>query len=266
MKLLHSMVAVTLCTLVLSCSAESHSGSRPNYVLPEIIKVTSLPDFSAYKDVTQKKKAFFDFMRPIIQSENARVAYTRKRLQTLARSSRYGQHIKDKDAQWIRDLAVDYKVEMTSIQDEDVWRALLKKVDIVPLKLALAQAANESSWGTSRFAREGFNMFGMWCFSKGCGLVPSRRPPEMLHEVAVFDSIDDSVAAYILHINRNKTYKPLRRIRTQMRAENEKPTALKLAEGLSGYSERGEACVQELQSIIQSNAALMDGVPVTSKQ
>ncbi|MDX8381543.1 MAG: glucosaminidase domain-containing protein, partial [Ghiorsea sp.] len=139
------------------------------------------------------------------------------------------------------------------------WAALLKRVDTVPLELVLSQAANESAWGTSRFARKANNLFGQWCFTKGCGLVPSRRNAGSTHEVAAFKSPQLSVRSYLRNLNTGRVYKDLRTIRAQKRAQGKTATAFELAEGLNKYSERGQAYVKEIRSMIKYNGKYMRG-------
>jgi Bax protein len=122
----------------------------------------------------------------------------------------------------------------------------VKRVDVVPLSLLLAQAALESSWGTSRFAREANNLFGIWTWGEK-GLIPLDREEGMTHKVAIYDSILDSVRAYLTMLNRLPPYLQFREIRRQSR------NPLKLAEGLVYYSERGDSYVWELQNLIESN-------------
>lgn len=155
--------------------------------------------------------------------------------------------------------ARDYGVEMSDVADTKAWNALLERVDEVPLRLVLAQSANESSWGNSRFAREGYNFFGQWCFTKGCGIVPSRRTPGLTHEVAKFASVNESVAAYLKNINTGRVYAGLRRIPADKRRAGEQPTAHDLAGGLVKYSERGDAYVKEIRAMIRVNYKLMAG-------
>jgi Bax protein len=125
-------------------------------------------------------------------------------------------------------------------------KQLVKRVDVVPLSLLLAQAALESSWGTSRFAREANNLFGIWTWGEK-GLIPLDREEGMSHKVAIYDSILDSVRAYLDMLNRLPPYFQFREIRRQSR------NPLKLAEGLVYYSERGDSYVWELQNLIESN-------------
>jgi Bax protein len=133
----------------------------------------------------------------------------------------------------------------------------LARVDTVPLSLVLAQAANESSWGQSRFAQEGNNLFGEWCFREGCGIVPEQRSAGKSHEVAAFDSVNASVRSYLHNLNTGRAYAALRKLRQQARAAGEAPKAMVLASGLARYSERGLAYVHEIKAMIRSNRELM---------
>ena len=118
---------------------------------------------------------------------------------------------------------------------------------------ALAQAANESAWGTSRFATKGNNLFGQWCFSKGCGLVPRGRVEGASHEVAKFSSPFRSVRAYIQNLNRHPTYQELRDIRQEDRRGKDPLSGVDMAAGLLGYSERGQEYVDEIRAMIHYN-------------
>ena len=117
------------------------------------------------------------------------------------------------------------------------------------------QAANESAWGTSRFARIGLNFFGQWCYKKGCGMVPRRRNSEAEHEVAAFKSVRAAVSSYFKNINTHNAYKELRTIREDLRAQQKPILATKLTYGLMSYSERGEAYIEELNTMINQNRA-----------
>ena len=136
---------------------------------------------------------------------------------------------------------------------DDQFALLRKRLDVVPPSLILARAANESAWGTSRFATKGNNLFGQWCFSKGCGLVPRGRAEGASHEVAKFSSPYRSVRAYIQNLNRHPTYQLLRDVRLEDRRENAPLSGLELAEGLRGYSERGEEYIEEIRAMIHYN-------------
>jgi Bax protein len=162
-----------------------------------------------------------------------------------------------KDEQWVNNLAKIYKVRIDTLNDKAAWTSLIHRVDIVPVPLALAQSANESNWGTSRFAQQGNNFFGLWCFVEGCGLVPARRDKGATHEVASFKSVEESVAYYILNLNTLMAYQPLRTIRRQHRDQGKTLTGSAMAAGLINYSERGEDYVQDIQTMIRINKPLM---------
>jgi len=220
---------------------------------------TQLPDFSSYSDVNEKKLAFFNFLRPIVEAENAKVRAERERMLALWQNLDQGRTISEADRHWLTELAKFYNIDSQAIDEEKLWLLLKRRVDTVPFRLALAQAANESNWGTSRFAQEGLNLFGQWCFTPGCGLVPLKREEGLTHEVARYASVNESVAAYIRSINRVYMYTPLRILRRNIRKRGEKPTALELAQELSGYSERGKDYVKEIEEMIRLNYDLMAG-------
>lgn len=209
----------------------------------------SLPDFASFTDVKQKKKAFFDYFSVIIEQENTRLARQRKRIQALAdKTDRDGS-----DEEWLVQLAETYQLAFEPPLTQTHISKLLQRVDMIPASLVLAQAAIESGWGTSRFAREGYNYFGLWCFSKGCGMLPAHRDSNANHEVQVFDSPADSVRNYMLNLNRHPAYRKVRQLRHAARQRNEVLSGCQLALGLDKYSSRGEHYVREVQQMIKSN-------------
>jgi len=201
--------------------------------------------FDGAIDVQARKKAFFDFMRPIVVAENQRITQLRSRLVVTRKAGR--------QPAWVAATAKDYGIAWTGTE----WQALLQRVDIVPLPLALAQSANESNWGQSRFAQQGNNMFGQWCFRKGCGMVPKQRKSGQNHAVARYDTVNASVRAYMKNINTGAAYKDLRQLRRRARKDGEAPNAMLLAAGLARYSERGAAYVNDIRAMIGKNRALM---------
>ena len=212
------------------------------------------PDFSKITDVNQKKAAFFDFLRPSVEHENQRVDKERQFLETLQPKITAGESLSSDQLNYARKLAETYKVPLNDQGVTAEWlTAMLNRVDVIPESLVLSQAANESGWGTSRFAVEGNNYFGQWCYRKGCGLVPNARNDGANHEVAVFASPYLSVQAYFMNVNTNRAYQDLRDIRAAQRLTGEVVEGTKLAEGLSRYSERGQAYVDEIQAMIKHN-------------
>jgi Bax protein len=208
----------------------------------------SLPDFSGFHDTTEKKAAFFSFLYPRIVLANSRILIERDYLDSLSKKPELTAEEKD----WLTAQADRLRVDAETGSTEQ-FTLLHKRLDVIPPSLILAQAANESAWGTSRFAVRGNNLFGQWCFSKGCGLVPRSRVQGATHEVAKFASPYRSVRAYIQNLNRHPTYQLIRDIRLKDRRANSPLSGPELAEGLLGYSERGEHYVQEIQSMIHYN-------------
>ncbi|MDD7805534.1 MAG: glucosaminidase domain-containing protein [Endozoicomonas sp. (ex Botrylloides leachii)] len=210
---------------------------------------TKIPDFSQITDTKRKKQAFFDFMLSMVTAQNEALLTLRKAVQTLEQDAQ----LTTKNKQWLAKLAKHYQVNMPEKLDALFFSRLLARVDIIPASLALAQAANESAWGTSRFAQQGNNLFGQWCFTKGCGIVPTGRPSGATYEVRKFSSPSDSVRAYMYNLNTHHQYKHFREIRAAQRAKQQPITGLILAEGLRGYSTRGIDYVNELINMIRYN-------------
>lgn len=210
----------------------------------------SVPDFSEYAAGAERKEAFFGYFLPIVREKNQEMREMRAEIKSMYENKT--------DLGWFEQSKLDDWVETYRVADFDAsndadWERLLMKIDIVPPSMALAQAANESAWGTSRFALEGYNYFGQWCFEEGCGIVPSGRDTGKAHEVADFATPADSVESYIRNINRHYAYQELREMRAARR-DNEQPiTGIALAAGLESYSERGDEYIKELRSMIRFN-------------
>ena len=216
-----------------------------------------IPDFSSIDDIELRKAAFFDYLAPIVISENQRVLAQRERLIELS-SEAENASLGPLQRRWLARLAKTYEVEWPGDSIEQTLQLLLDRVDIVPVSLALTQAAKESGWGQSRFALEGNNLFGHWCYEAGCGIVPANRSAGASHEVAAFDSVTQSVRRYINNLNTHPSYQPLRDLRAAQRAIGVRPTGLTLAEGLTRYSERRDDYVQDIKQILEANRTLID--------
>ncbi|ATX82852.1 Bax protein [Mariprofundus ferrinatatus] len=203
--------------------------------------------------VEQKKQAFFARMKPLVEAENERILEQREDLLAMRSSRNLGWF----ERRTLQTLAEEYEVEIGDEPGQKEVQALLMRVDAVPVEMALVQAANESSWGESRFAVEGNNYFGQWCYSKGCGIVPEQRSAGATHEVRRFDNARDSVRAYMNNINTTRAYVPFRKLREEQRKRKQELDAVHLALGLKSYSERGMAYVKTIQAMIRSNRKLI---------
>lgn len=218
-----------------------------------------IPDFSAIQDVSNKKRAFFNFLVPAIEQENARIEKLRLQVVAINNKLTSKQPLNKTESALIKSLTNKYKVsENLTILEKT--KELIKRVDIVPAELVLVQAANESAWGTSRFARIGLNFFGMWCYKKGCGMVPNGRDTGLKHEVAAFESVDHAVQRYLHNINTNHAYRVLRNIRAQLHQQSIPLSAEILATGLLSYSERGTDYILELTEMLRHNQRYFDEI------
>ncbi|MCK5825954.1 MAG: glucosaminidase domain-containing protein [Desulfuromusa sp.] len=223
-----------------------------NGVPPLILQ--NLPgDLNKIQSNKHRKSIFFKALLPMILLANDEIRVERKQLLIIAQLLSAKKLLNKQQLQTIATLSKRYKVKFNNSQPEKTVVKLLNRVDIIPEDLALAQAANESAWGTSRFSRVANNLFGQWTFIPGQGIIPEDRPAGATYEVRKFATIYDSVRSYLLNLNTHSAYKQLRKLRTGSRLNGQSPNGLKLAEGLLRYSTRGEDYVKELQAMIRYN-------------
>ncbi|MCL9783285.1 glucosaminidase domain-containing protein [Vibrio sp. S4M6] len=215
------------------------------------------PEFNAISDVAERKRRFFEFLKKGVELENSRILKERARLGKMRNDFEQGDFSAEDQSYAVR-LGRLYSVAVPATGVDIQWfDEMNHRVDVLPYALVLIQAANESAWGTSRFAREGNNYFGQWCYTSGCGLVPRGRPAGATYEVAKYNSVQQSIHAYFMNVNRNKAYEALRNIRFDLRQKHadllSDQTALALTNGLIKYSQRGQAYVDDLQAMIKRN-------------
>ena len=194
------------------------------------------PSFDSIESTVVRKEVFFNYLLPVIHKKNAEIVALR-----IAISN---NELNDNQ---LNDLAKKYRVETPSKEE------LLKVIDILPPSLVLAQAANESDWGRSRFAKDFNNYFGIWCFTKGCGVIPKDRDEDATHEVASFNSLEDCIDYYVLNINRSYAYEDLRLMRKNQRENLQPITGTLLAEGLGNYAFPGDEYIESIQTLINFN-------------
>lgn len=221
--------------------------------VPPII-LTSMPgDISTIRTSNQKKNFFFKALLPMVLLANDEILYEREQLLKLINVYQSQQHITSTQFDIVDSLASRYKVKLDRNNLNLTLNKLLNRIDIIPADLALAQAANESAWGTSRFSRLANNLFGEWTFVPGQGIVPEGRPEGETYEVQKFATVYDSVRSYLNNLNTHSAYKNLRALRAESRQQGKAPDGYLLAEGLTRYSIRGEEYVKELQAMIRKN-------------
>lgn len=223
-------------------------------ILPTTVKnpdVQDVPDFSSIIDVATKKRTFFGYLKPMVVAQNNLIEKERIFLQHYQKQVINNATLSPAQLEKFEALKIKYKVNATN--NDQALTDLFKKVNVLPVNLVLIQAANETGWGSSRFAKLGLNFFGQWCFKKGCGLVPLSRNNGMGHEVAVFPSVEASVASYMKNLNSNHAYHELREIRYNLMEQGKPVTAEALIYGLINYSERKDAYIKELENMLRHN-------------
>lgn len=227
-----------------------------------------LPDFAQVNDVDTRKRLFFDYLESYAKAENARILALREELKVFDSVLANAYPLSPMEKRRLLAIAQEYRLEqgvgpiaelgreeIDEILDDEaaLVATLLLRADAIPVSLVLAQAANESAWGTSRFAVDGNNLFGQWCYVQGCGFVPYERSGDASHEVRRFKTIAGAVAAYFRNLNTHPSYQHFRRMRARMREQSRALDPIQLAYGLGSYSQRGDHYVDEVQTIIQQN-------------
>ena len=205
--------------------------------------------------VEVKKRIFFRTMAPLVLHANELIFADRGRLEDLAR----GGSPEGDDREWLARLAVEYRVidDPGALPGDDalggVMDELLVRVDVLPLSLVLAQGAEESGWGTSRFAAEGNALFGQWTWG-GDGITPEDQRAELGdYRIAAFETPLKSIMAYLRNLNSHPAYAVLRDRRAALRLAGEKVRGYELAKTLTSYSERGAEYVESLHAIMRVN-------------
>jgi Bax protein len=184
-----------------------------------------------------RKRLFIKAMLPALLAENERLVERRARLLDLLEVQRSGHMLLVSEQRWLDDLAERYGV------DADDAAELLRRVDVVPPSLALAQAALESGWGTSRGAQQGHSMFGHMAVSTEPGRSVLRQ----------FDSMPEAIAAYVHNLNTHRAYAAFRDARARQRARDLPADGHELAGALLRYSERGDSYVRDVRALIRAN-------------
>ena len=216
------------------------------------IYFTQFPkDLDELKNTQLKKETFIKIVLPLVVAENERILADRNKLIILSDK----KFTSDTEKQWIRQKLLEYKVKKGNLKE------LLARMDIIPTSIALAQAAKESGWGTSRFALEGNAIFGQWTWS-GQGIAPLDRESNKNHKILKFPILRASVKAYKNNLNTHKSYSKFRQKRFELREKNKKISGLELTSTLNNYAQTGTAYTKILNQIIRQNR-LTDFEPVS---
>tara|TARA_B100001123_G_scaffold205666_1_gene233200 strand:+ start:735 stop:1955 length:1221 start_codon:yes stop_codon:yes gene_type:complete len=208
------------------------------------IYLTKLPkDLKSLGDTKKKRELFIKIILPLILDENNKITDDRKKLfKILSKNfNTVGERV------WLKRRFKEYKIE-----DQDLAK-LKMRMDIVPVSIAIAQAANESGWGTSRFALEGNALFGQWTWSKK-GITPKDKDPNQTHKILQFQILKASVRAYKNNLNTHNAYKEFREVRAQLRQEGKQIIGLDLTKYIKNYAAIGEKYVAIIDGIIEQNS------------
>jgi len=212
----------------------------------KLVKPVALDSFpreiKMIENTKERKEFFIQIVLPLILQENNKIRLERKRLFSIINKS----NNTDLEKKWL-----NKKYKQYGIPSKDL-STLKIRMDEVPVSLALAQAAKETGWGTSRFAQEGNALFGQWTWS-GEGLKPKEADENKGHKVMKFNVLQASVRAYQRNLNTHKTYKEFRKARAQLRDSGKPLDSIILSKFLDKYAETGKQYVQILQKIIKQN-------------
>ena len=245
------LIGAIITVAVLSMMFTQHDWQSKPIVVASLELPSDLPDFASISNVKDKKAEFFAYLRPLIKKANGKIKYKKELFTSLVNKLEKENYHSNVTLKKMRKLAKEFGMDVTTIESN--LDELQMRIDIIPSSLVLAQAANESAWGTSRFAIQANNLFGQWCYTKGCGLVPNSRNKGSHHEVRKYDSIQDSISSYMNNLNSHQAYRDLRNIRAGLRRRGQPISGVQMAQGLSSYSERGDEYVKELISMITHN-------------
>jgi Bax protein len=205
-------------------------------------------DLPEIRDVQRRKQAFISSMLPHILAANEEILRDRSRILKLRLDLSKVTKISESDLKWLAKIFDDY--ELTSMDFDQ----LLKRVDVIPPALAIAQAAKESGWGVSRFAQMGNAIYGQWTWNpKDKGMVPLERPEGKKYRVRAFNNVLDASRSYAKNLNTSHAYEGFRNIRFNLRKAGKPISGYKLAETLTNYSTSREIYVSAVQEIIIRN-------------
>jgi len=204
-------------------------------------------------DVTTKKSVFFRLLGPLVLHANELIQADRARVASIVEALRSKQAVSPEDQNFLRETMTVYKVGEGDLADPSLQDKLLRRIDVLPPSLVLAQAAEESGWGTSRFAIKGNALFGMWTWS-GEGVTPLQQRTNLgNYKIAAYETPLQSVIAYMHNLNTHQAYLELRVRRAELRKAGTKVTGWELAKTLTSYSERGQAYVDSLHALMKVN-------------
>jgi Bax protein len=215
--------------------------------VPRLFLLRLPRDWRRLAQTDARKRAFIMVMLPLVLQANERILADRDRLRKLEAARAKGKRLRARDRAWLDSLAASYGVEPGD------RKALRLRLDVVPPSLAIAQAAIESGWGTSRFATAGNAMFGQHTPKRRGAITPNERAPGQNFSIRSFQTLGDSVASYMKNLNTHRAYRMFRQRRAESRRNRKTIRGAALVEALAAYSERGEDYTRALGRLLESN-------------
>lgn len=223
------------------------------FILSSIFAISSFSkgmpsEYYEIKTVKESKKYFFEYIYKLIENENLKILNERKFVKNILSSNILNINMNSKEFAKLLEIKKRYRIK--KIYDLNEY---MRKIDIVPPSMALAQAAVESGWGKSRFIKEANNIFGHWTYNPEIGMIPKQRDEGANHFIRIFKTLQDSISAYILNLNRNRAYKLYQNTRLEERKNNKNPSGLVLSNTMINYSGIGEEYLMILEDMIVKN-------------
>ena len=238
-------------TVRLSASTIKQLFKDTNYNLDDVrkkklvkpVSLSLLPEEMKMIENTKKRKELFiQIILPLVIKENNYIRSERKKLFNILNKS----HNTNSEKKWL-----EQKFKQYGVVNKDL-STLKVRMDEIPISMAIAQAAKETGWGTSRFAQEGNALFGQWTWT-GEGIKPAGAEVDSTHKVMRFNVLQASVKAYHRNLNTHSSYKDFRRVRAELRDEGKALDSIVLSEYLDKYAQTGKKYIKILQQIIKQN-------------
>ncbi len=213
--------------------------------------------FIGHGQLTIGQQEFINMLLPVIKQVNREISEQRSGIYELYQKFRTPRGISSEQSQiiykYLKFYRCDVPADFSTFELRDAhFKELLRKIDIIPQKLILAQAALESNWGKSRFAKDGFNFFGIRCMSRGCGYKP-KNAEDKNFMVKAYPSMLDGLRDYTRLLNSSKYYKELRDLRIADRLNAELPNPMEMAKGLENFSIKRIEYVNSLIYMMKHN-------------
>lgn len=205
-------------------------------------------EYYKIKDTKERKSYFFEYIYKLTEKENKRILEERSFVKKLLSSKLSEESISSNELKKLTELKKRYRVK--KLYD---LKSYMMKIDVIPPSMSLAQAAVESAWGRSRFTKKANNIFGHWTYNSKIGMIPKRRTAGSKHFIRIFTTLQASMRAYMLNLNRHTAYSSFQKKRYKTRLKNKNPMGLELSQTMINYSGIGKKYLAILKSVIKKN-------------